>query len=112
MTITPTPYAIPVRIKSILEERQGQEYNITALAIFKSFKYAVCHYQFNAKGEAYTIDLSAWCEPYRANVEHCINYLVASKNEEFEDSYDHLYPNILNIMYVYSMRRKLALLVA
>jgi hypothetical protein len=101
-----------VRLKNILEARQGQECNTTALAIFKEMSAAMRSYYRHATGKAYVVELSNWCEPYRANIEYCINYLICFSDQYWNDSYDELYQYILNIMDVHSRRRKLALLIA
>jgi hypothetical protein len=118
-TFTTTPsttlpaYEIQVRIKDLLETRHERGEDSTAIAIFNTFRSAADHYYVFASGRAYVIGLSAWGEAYRADVEHCVNYVIAFNQEDWNDAYEALYAKITNIMrdhLIASRQRKLSLL--
>lgn len=118
-TFTTTPddttqaYEIQVRIKSLLESRHEHGEDTTALAIFNAFRCAADHYYVFASGRQYVVQLTKWCEPFRASIEHCMNYLVAFKDEYWNDAYEALFQTIQTIMrdhLVNSRLRKLSLL--
>jgi hypothetical protein len=112
-SITMPAYEIQVRLKALLETRHERGEDITALAIFNTFRSAADHYYVFASGRAYVVELSAWGEAYRADIEHCVDYLIAFKQEYWNDAYEALYAKITNIMrdhLVTSRQRKLSLL--